>query len=62
MIVSFLIYKSLELKRTYNTEVKRQLEHSKEFEKDILTEEDIKHLPEPGLTRRKLSLLFYCIN
>jgi len=47
LIVSFLIYKSQELKRTYVTEVKRQLEHSVKFEKDILTEEDIKYLPEP---------------
>lgn len=47
LIVLVLINKSKELRRTYNTEVNRQLKDSKELKKDILTEEDIKHLPEP---------------
>lgn len=46
-LVSFVVYKSKELKRAYNAEVQRQLEHVVSYEKDILTEADIKHLPKP---------------
>jgi hypothetical protein len=45
-IVPFFVYKSQELKRVYNAEVQRELEHNETAEKDVLTVEDIKHLPE----------------
>jgi hypothetical protein len=43
----FLTYKSQELKKVYNLEVQRKLENAATPRKDILSEEDIKHLPEP---------------
>lgn len=46
-IVSFIFYKFQELKWAFNGEVQRELQHAASFEKDILTEEDIKHLPAP---------------
>lgn len=46
-IVSFLVYKAQDIKRAYNAEVQKEMEHTASSEKDILTEEDIKHLPEP---------------
>jgi hypothetical protein len=46
-IFIFLFYKSQEIKRAYNTEVQKELEHAAAFEKELLTVEDIKHLPEP---------------
>jgi len=48
VIASFLIYKSGDLKRTYKTEVQKVLVRTVASPgKDILTEEDIKHLPGP---------------
>jgi hypothetical protein len=44
-LVSFVIYKCQELKKVYNTEVLKELQHAYSAEKDILTEEDIKSLP-----------------
>lgn len=46
-LVSFLVYKSRELKRVYYTEVQKELGHIVSSEKDILTEEDIRNLPGP---------------
>jgi hypothetical protein len=45
-LVAFVIYKCQELKKVYNTEVQRELQHASSSENDILTEEDIKELPE----------------
>lgn len=47
LIASFLVYKSGELKRTYEKEVEKELGHAVPSGKDLLTEEDIRHLPEP---------------
>jgi hypothetical protein len=46
-LIPFLAYKSSELKRAYNAEVERELNQTEASVKDILTEEDIKDLPEP---------------
>lgn len=45
--IAFLVYKSMGLKRTYETEVKKGLKRTSDQKKDIVTEEDLKHLPEP---------------
>jgi hypothetical protein len=45
-LISFIAYKSQSLKRAYDAEVKMELEHAAASEKDILTENDIKDLPE----------------
>ncbi|HYF84712.1 MAG TPA: DUF6544 family protein [Clostridia bacterium] len=47
LIVSFLIFKSQDLKRVYNAEVAKLLESTSEQDSSILTEGDMKHLPEP---------------
>jgi hypothetical protein len=47
VVMALLVNKSGELKKTYNAAVQGKLEHAPEAEKDILTEEDIKNLPEP---------------
>ncbi|HYE10434.1 MAG TPA: DUF6544 family protein [Patescibacteria group bacterium] len=47
LIVSFLAYKSQELKRAYKAEVTKLLESASGQDSSILTMEDIKHLPEP---------------
>lgn len=46
LIISFIVYKSQDIKRTYKAEVQKELEHAAASGKDILTEEDIRHLPE----------------
>lgn len=46
-LVSFLVYMSQNLKREYESEVKEALILNAEQEKDILTLEDIRYLPEP---------------
>jgi hypothetical protein len=47
LIVTFLIYKSQELKRVYKAEVAKVLESASAQGSNILIMEDIKHLPEP---------------
>jgi hypothetical protein len=46
-VISLLAYKAQELKKAYYAEVQKELGHSASSVKDILTEEDIKNLPEP---------------
>jgi hypothetical protein len=43
----FVVYKCQELKKVYNTEVQKVLQYASNTKKDILTEEDIRNLPEP---------------
>lgn len=45
--IPFLIYKSQDLARTYKKEAQRALERTLKQDKSVLTESDIKHLPEP---------------
>ncbi|KUO75134.1 MAG: hypothetical protein APF77_01920 [Clostridia bacterium BRH_c25] len=45
--IVLLIFKSQELKRIYKAEAAKILTSASEVKGDILTEEDIKHLPEP---------------
>ena len=47
LAISLLAYKSQELKRVYKAEVAKVLENASGQERSILTEDDIKHLPEP---------------
>ncbi|WP_243122199.1 DUF6544 family protein [Clostridium thermarum] len=47
VVILLLFNKCGELKNVYNTAVQKELEQSATMEKDILTEEDIKDLPEP---------------
>lgn len=44
-IITFLIYKSQELKRTYEIMVQSELSRTAASDKNLLTEDDIKHLP-----------------
>jgi len=46
-VVSFLIYKSFGLKRAYNAEVQKGFKQNSTAENSIITESDIKDLPEP---------------
>ncbi len=46
LVISFLVYKSQSLKRTYAAEAQKGLKRTTALEKSILTEGDIKHLPE----------------
>jgi hypothetical protein len=46
-IVSFLVYMSRNLRREYEKEVKKAFALNSGYEKEILTLEDIRHLPEP---------------
>lgn len=45
--ISFLVYESQKLERIYMAETAKVLANSSEQESVILTEEDLKHLPEP---------------
>lgn len=47
LVITFLFYKTQELKRVYKAEVAKVLESASEPESEILTNDDIKHLPEP---------------
>lgn len=47
LVISFLFYKSQDIKRTYQTEVLKGLTRIKASESPILTENDIKDLPKP---------------
>lgn len=47
LTLSFLIYKSQAIKRTYEAEVLQALTHVSATKVSILTEQDIKHLPTP---------------
>jgi hypothetical protein len=45
--VSVALYKSQELKRTYKAQVLQGLDNIKKSQRAVITEEDIKHLPQP---------------
>jgi len=47
LAIIFLVYKSNELKRIYIAEVTKRIKQAKTYNTEILTENDIKHLPEP---------------
>ena len=47
LIISFLFYKAQDLKRIYKAEVAKALISASEPSNGILTNEDMKHLPEP---------------
>lgn len=46
-VITFLFYKSQELRRVYNEEAAKIADNTSGSGSDILTEADIKHLPEP---------------
>ncbi|QNB47844.1 hypothetical protein BR63_17210 [Thermanaerosceptrum fracticalcis] len=45
--ISIAIYKSQELKRTYKAQVLQGLENIKKSQQSVITEDDIRHLPQP---------------
>lgn len=46
LVISLSLYKSQDLKRVYNKDVSTALEQTTSLEKEILTKDDIKHLPD----------------